>query len=307
MATTLSPNPVAAAFRMPAARTLVARPLDKSTLVATELLGGGNFGLTASMPRDNAWIIATQLRPCPDHDLFFEQRQLRPRNWGAWTTTIFDQRRDPVADIRDPFHSVMVRIPQSSLDEVAEEAGARRVETLHVPEGVGMSDAVISHLMTSVRMAIERPAEAPSLFLDHLAAAFTHHVARVYGGMRRLEAAPRGGLSPSQERRARELLTADLTADLTLAQVAREFGMSVRHFGRAFRQSVGVPPHRWVLRTRIERAQQMLRSPARALSEIATECGFADQSHFTRAFTGMVGVSPGQWRRQALGDVPLRL
>jgi len=289
-------NPLAAAFRLPAPRTMVAHPISKSTLTATEILGGANFGCTGSMPREDAWIVATQLLPCPGHDLFIDGRHVKPRNWDAWTTTIFDQRSDPVADIRDPFHSIMVRVPRQSLDDAAEAAG---IDELRCPEGIGMNDPVIAHLMASIRLAIERPGEASSLFVDHVAAALMHHVARVYGGMRLAQDRPRGGLSPSQERRARELLTSNLAADLTLEQVAREFGMSVRHFGRAFRQSLGMPPHRWLLQRRVERAQELMRSTGRTLSAIAAECGFADQSHFTRVFTAMVGVSPGQWRRSA--------
>ena len=73
--------------------------------------------------------------------------------------------------------------------------------------------------------------------------------------------------------------------------------MSTRHFARAFRQSTGVPPHRWVLRCRVQRAKEMLRTQALPLADVALRCGFADQSHFTRAFAREVRQSPRQWRR----------
>ena len=80
-------------------------------------------------------------------------------------------------------------------------------------------------------------------------------------------------------------------------RLAEECGLSPRHFARAFRQSTGVPPHRWLMRHRVQRAKELLRRQALSLADIALRCGFADQSHFTRVFSREVGFSPGQWRR----------
>jgi AraC-like DNA-binding protein len=115
----------------------------------------------------------------------------------------------------------------------------------------------------------------------------------------------RGGLAPWQARRAKELMDANLGGKLPLSQLAEACGLSTRHFARAFRQSTGVPPHRWRLSRRLERAKDLLRDPARSLSEVALACGFADQSHFTRMFTTLVGLSPGLWRRTLSRKLPL--
>jgi Helix-turn-helix domain len=70
---------------------------------------------------------------------------------------------------------------------------------------------------------------------------------------------------------------------------------------RAFRQSIGLPPHQWLLQRRVDKAKQLLRDSRSPLAEVAADCGFADQSHFTRVFTRAVGISPGQWRRARSG------
>ncbi len=290
-------SPIAGAFRQPDAPQLVARTLRKSTASVTELRGGPGFGVTESMPREDAYLVALQLRACEDHDLFMEQRHLRPRNWLGGTTYFFDLRQDPVADLRDPFHSLMLHLPRKILAEVAEEAGAPRIEELRFERGVGIADPVVHHLLSSLLAVMGRPQEAASLFVDHVVAALIHHVARVYGGLQLARGRVRGGLAPWQERRVRELLEENLGGDATLARLAAECGLSVRHFARAFQQSTGAPPHRWLLKRRVERAQELLQDPKLPLTEIALACGFADQSHFTRVFTGAVGVSPGAWRR----------
>ena len=112
---------------------------------------------------------------------------------------------------------------------------------------------------------------------------------------------PRGGLAPWQERRAKELMSATLNEQIPLSRLASECGLSVRHFARAFRLSTGMPPHRWLLKYRVDHAKKLMRMRAWSLADIASFCGFADQSHFTRVFTANGGVSPGLWRRMNVG------
>jgi AraC family transcriptional regulator len=108
----------------------------------------------------------------------------------------------------------------------------------------------------------------------------------------------RGGLAPWQERRAKELLIAHLDGEISLRELAREADLSRSHFARAFKETTGLPPHRWLVSKRIERAQEILINSTLSLVEVARLTGFADQSHFTRVFTSTVGISPGEWRRQ---------
>ena len=151
---------------------------------------------------------------------------------------------------------------------------------------------------------MRKPNEAHSLFLDHVVLALTAHLACVYGGMDPNAGMPRGGLAPWQERRVKERMSASLNEEIPLSHLANECGLSVRHFVRAFRVSTGSSPHRWLLRHRVDRAIELLRTRALSLADVAAFCGFADQSHFTRVFTAIVGISPGAWRRT--NSFPLR-
>ena len=111
--------------------------------------------------------------------------------------------------------------------------------------------------------------------------------------------AVRGGLASWQERRAMSFMEERLDQSFPVSAVADACGLSVNHFSRAFRRSMGKPPHRWLLDRRIERAKDMLRRNGISLADIALACGFAEQSHFTRVFTRTVGMPPGAWRRSA--------
>jgi AraC-like DNA-binding protein len=137
--------------------------------------------------------------------------------------------------------------------------------------------------------------------VDHLTLAFAAHLARSYGGMLGAPRLIKGGLAPWQERRAQELILANLAGALTLAELAAACGLSASYFTRAFRRSTGRSPHRFLIEARVARAKLLLRRRNLSLSEIAAACGFADQSHFTRVFVRQVGLAPAAWRHSVLG------
>jgi AraC family transcriptional regulator len=286
---------VADAFGMHDAPTLTTRELHKSTLAVTELrYDAHDFGKTTPIPREDAYLIALQFRPCHDHDLYFDGHKVRPTNWFPGVTTIYDLRRDPLADLRDPFHSLMFYLPRKALDALAHEAGTPGIGDLRHELGVGIDDPVVRHLLSSLLPAMAKPEEVPPLFLDHVALALSAHVACVYGNMR--PAKSRGGLAPWQERRAKELMCEALDGEVPLSRLATECGLSVGYFVRAFRQSTGFSPHRWLLLQRVARAKDLLRNRNVPLAEIAYLCGFANQSHLSRVFRAFTGFPPGKWR-----------
>jgi AraC-like DNA-binding protein len=130
------------------------------------------------------------------------------------------------------------------------------------------------------------------------------HLARTYGGLRSREFPAVGGLSRSQEIRAKEILAADLLGDVGIPELAEACGMSTAHFARSFKATTGLPPHRWLIAQRIRKAKDLLRNGRSALGDIAVACGFSNQSHFTRVFSKMVGTTPGVWRQEnSLGGI----
>jgi transcriptional regulator of acetoin/glycerol metabolism len=105
-----------------------------------------------------------------------------------------------------------------------------------------------------------------------------------------------GGLSAGAMRRIREYMELHLGETIDLSMLAGVAGLSVHHFARQFKQSIGVTPHYYLTQKRVERAQQMLVQTDLSLSEIAYATGFSDQSHLARHFRHMLGTTPREFR-----------
>ncbi len=107
-----------------------------------------------------------------------------------------------------------------------------------------------------------------------------------------------GGLPPVLTQRICEYIESHLDDKTGLDALASMAGLSTHHFARAFHQSVGMPPHGYILSRRLERAERMLRETRLPLAEIAAATGFSDQSHLAKHFRRRTGMSPGlaRWR-----------
>jgi transcriptional regulator GlxA family with amidase domain len=110
--------------------------------------------------------------------------------------------------------------------------------------------------------------------------------------------------------RAKDRMDAASHEDWPVRRLARVSRVSAAHFARSFKQAFGVPPHRYLLTRRIERATALLRDTDRSITEIAFDTGWESLGTFGRTFRDVTGKSPGTiraWARAAaheLGRVP---
>ena len=282
--------------------SLITRSMRGVEVAATETRDDDPApGLCGEVVPEDAYIVSLKLRDYSDCEYWERGKCVTKANIRVGTTYLYDMKRDPRFVIEKPFHSLHFYVPALALDGIAEQSGVRRVGQLDCQFGTGFHDETVHHIGASLLRGLRRPSEANQLFVDHMMLALTAHVAQAYGGLRNAEPAG-GGLAPWQARRACERLESDLSGKLTLQEIAAELGLSVSHFSRAFRTSVGLPPHQWLLRQRVSAAKQLMTAGGLSLAEIAISAGFANQSHFTRVFSAAVGVSPGVWRREVRGD-----
>jgi AraC family transcriptional regulator len=104
------------------------------------------------------------------------------------------------------------------------------------------------------------------------------------------------GLPGAQLRRVTEFIDDNLTRALPLSELSAEAHMSQYHFARLFKESTGLPPHRFVVRRRIERACALLLDGQRSIDAIARAVGFRTRSHFSMVFHRQTGSPPTVYR-----------
>jgi len=104
-------------------------------------------------------------------------------------------------------------------------------------------------------------------------------------------------MTPWQARCIQGYVAAHLHGMIKVTDLARSASYELIQLNRAFKESFGCTPHQYVMRQRIERAQNIMLLSDDPLDQIAAECGFGSRSHFSRLFRRTVGQRPSAWRR----------
>jgi AraC family transcriptional regulator len=284
--------------RVDLVRSLRICAANRSDIVITQVIRKNpGHGMTEPQARADAYSARVYLDGFEACDVWCDEQPVPSAALMPGAMLINDMRHTWRANPTSPFNVLSFFIPQDAVDEIAEEQGARRGATLRGPADTGWTDAMFRDLARSLLPALAAPEQANKLFTDHLTRAAVAHLTANYGSLQVKSQPARGGLARWQERRAKEMLTADLAGDVSLSELATACKLSASHFAVSFKRSIGYPPHKWLLMKRVEKAKHLILTTKQPLCEIALDTGFADQSHLTRVFTQHLGLSPGAWRR----------
>jgi AraC family transcriptional regulator len=158
-------------------------------------------------------------------------------------------------------------------------------------------DAALWDTAIKLKALIESSQETDRLYCEALGIVLAHELARLALGTRRVEPHIRGGLAAWQQRTVAEHIEEHLTQQISLATLAQLVRLSPYHFSRAFKQSFGMPPHRFHAHRRIERAKDLLAKPAMSVTEVGIAIGFSGTSSFTTSFRKITGMTPTDYRR----------
>jgi AraC family transcriptional regulator len=105
-------------------------------------------------------------------------------------------------------------------------------------------------------------------------------------------------LDHARLRRVFDYISVHLTDEIRVADLARVAAVSTFHFARMFTLAVGIPPHRYVSRMRLEQAMAQISAGKLPLVRIAFDARFSSQASFTRAFRRATGMTPGEYRHR---------
>ncbi len=156
-------------------------------------------------------------------------------------------------------------------------------------------DAVLLALALNLRKVVETPMPTDASYLQALGLVLSRELQRL--NQAPLQVAVRGGLAAWQQRVVAAYIEEHLTEQITLAELAQLARLSPFHFSRVFKQSFGMPPHRYHVMRRIEQAKPLLAKSAMSVTEIGLAMGFSETSAFTATFRKLTGVTPTAYSR----------
>ncbi|UWU94188.1 AraC family transcriptional regulator [Bradyrhizobium sp. CB1015] len=199
-------------------------------------------------------------------------------------------------DIPKPVDVVQLYLPHTTLERVASELDS--ATSTDLLERTAQPDPITSRLLLTAAGAMDGNG-LDTLFRHQLMDLVATRLLTAHVGVPTTFQPTLGGLSPIVLRRAIERLRSDNDADVSLAALASDAGLSRFHFCRAFKESTGLSPHAWRREQRHEEAKNMLRNTDASVISIAVALGYASQTAFAAAFKKLTGDTPSNWRRRA--------
>lgn len=241
------------------------------------------------------YLVGISLNPGHRRRIFHEHHA-STHDFDASAVYVRNFADDYRADLQGPFDFLLVEISREFFDSAVDERDGRRVTGLECV--TGMHDPVLANLARAVAPTLARPHEASALFVDQMSVAIGTYLIEQYGGAAVRSQRRNRRLSRQHEARAKEMLLSSLDGKLSVSDIAQACNLSRSYFIRAFHDTTGQTPHKWLMQQRVDMACGQLAQAAHSLADIAAGCGFADQSHFSRVFTQHMGTPPGTWRRR---------
>jgi AraC family transcriptional regulator len=164
-----------------------------------------------------------------------------------------------------------------------------------------VQDPTILQVAQLLTAEVKSAGLAGNLYVESLRNLLAVHLLRNYTEVPNASTGETGAIALWQLQQVKDYIEDNLAENLTIAELAALIPLSQFHFARAFKAAVGEPPHRYVLRRRVEQAKVLLSVTKLPIADIAARVGFVNQSHFSAQFRKLVGATPNQYRSRITG------
>jgi AraC family transcriptional regulator len=206
---------------------------------------------------------------------------------------------DDVVSISAPIPETLhLYLPTTLFQQLADDFNIPGLPAHSIRYAAGVRDEVIEHTARSILCEMTNETAAGRMFVETSALMLAARLIHSYSdsGSSRPSAPTAHKLCFAKVRRVLEYISAHLSAEITLAELAQVAGVSKFHFARMFTRAVGVSPCRYLTRARLAAAMAEVAAGKSPLAQIALNARFSSQASFTRAFRRATGMTPGEYR-----------
>ena len=203
-------------------------------------------------------------------------------------------------NLGQPLDTLHVYIRAAVIEQVAHEMGVNTTRGFRILPQLICADRILEAMMETVFEALDNHGTRGAVNIDYVARAIAAHLVQNYSTHSHGEMRPDGhaasGLSDNLTRAIR-FMEKNIDCSIQLEDIAEVVNWSASHLAREFRTHIGLPPHRYLIKLRVDKARDLLETSDLPIAEIAFECGFTHQEHLTRHFRRMCQSTPAAHRR----------
>jgi AraC family transcriptional regulator len=167
---------------------------------------------------------------------------------------------------------------------------------LMLPDFLAVQDRFVTAAAAELYAALAAEETVAPVFAEALSVAVAHRVVAIAARSNARQSAVVRRLTPLLLQRIERHIDDNLDRPIDLSELALVVGLSRWYFLRVFQATVGMSPHDYITRRRLDRASDLLRTTSRSIMEIAGDVGMT-HSHFSRVFSRRLGVTPTEFRR----------
>lgn len=200
-----------------------------------------------------------------------------------------------VWEIKSRDTALVIGLKLRILERIVEESGVDPGK-LQVFNRFQARDSQIEHIGWALKAEMESGYPSGRFYMDALATALAARIVRNHSSLARPARSARAAMPGRKLKLILGFIEDNLGRDLGLKEIASAADLSVSHFKTLFRKSLGVPPHQYLIRRRVERAALQLRKGTMPIGQVALENGFCHQSHLSSHIRRVMGVTPQELR-----------
>ena len=286
-------------------------------------------GVLKSSSREKPWdgfhfmhtnppsICTNSSRPSTsDHTLFFNEvgevekgrycinsSHWRKFEWRSKTFFIaqaFANDRDLRWEVSDKNQSNLsvwyLNVAPKHLTKAALEAADKTPKIIELPHKLGVPDPLMYSLGLTIKQELEKNNPFGEVFIETAISFLAIHMLKEYCTISFKIPDYQSTLDSQRLIRIKEYINGHLDRDITLDAMAKIACMSTYHFARIFKNTLGLPPYKYIMQQRIKKAEQLLSSTDTPINLIAIEVGYSS-SNFFQAFKKVTGYTPSAYRK----------
>lgn len=241
-------------------------------------------------------ILCMSLAPRPVHLLQKQDGKTYTGMYGKGDMVLTPAQSRFFARWETDDHLLQIRLSDQFFRTVATESLNTDPDRISLITEFRTRNTQVEAIAMMLLAELKQNQNASQLYIDSLANIFTVNLLRQHATKKPQIKTYEGGLPPYQLNQILDYIDSSLEQDIKLADLAQILDMSQFHFGRLFKQSIGLSPYQYLIQQRVERAKKLLKNTDYLITDIALECGFNSHSHLTNKFRKLTGMTPKAFR-----------